>query len=460
MDKLVLGIAPIKRSFLSMEAAKEQKDIFMKVVRGIRSDAVEIVDIDELCENGIAFEYDTIQKVVDKFKDARIDALFLPFCDFGEESVAAGIASQFQVPVLVWGPRDTMPNTDACRGRDTQCGIIAATKVLSRCGIKFSYIVNSPAESEKFRNGFETFIRAAMVVKTMKNLRIAQIGNRPEPFMSVISNEGELLERFGVQLVPVAISTIVNYTKQIVEENSEALQAYVMDFRERMDYFENMSDEQVVWSCAMTMAMEKAIVEKDCVVASMECWSRFEELKGIPCLGIGELTDRGIPVSCEGDVSGAITLAIMSACSLGDSSQFFADLTIRHPENDNAELLWHCGPFPYSLREPEKKAGANAFNGRWELKKGNITICRFDSIEGNYVLFAGEGKATDGPETTGTYVWFETENWEEWEEKLVFGPYIHHVGGMYGNYARALEEAARYLNVTFDTPGKNQIKGL
>lgn len=76
------------------------------------------------------------------------------------------------------------------------------------------------------------------------------------------------------------------------------------------------------------------------------------------------------------------------------------------------------------------------------------------------MLFAGEGKATDGPETTGTYVWFETDNWEQWEEKLVFGPYIHHVGGMYGSYARALEEAARYLNVTYDTPGKNQIKGL
>ena len=79
MEKLVLGVAPIKRSFLSMEAAKEQKDIFMEVVRGIRPDAVELVTIDDVCENGIAYEYETIQKVVDKFKDARVDALFLPW---------------------------------------------------------------------------------------------------------------------------------------------------------------------------------------------------------------------------------------------------------------------------------------------------------------------------------------------------------------------------------------------
>ena len=63
MKKLVLGVAPIKRAFLPMEAAKEQKDIFMEVIRGIRPDAVEIVDIDDLCENGIAFEYETVKRL-------------------------------------------------------------------------------------------------------------------------------------------------------------------------------------------------------------------------------------------------------------------------------------------------------------------------------------------------------------------------------------------------------------
>jgi hypothetical protein len=26
-----------------------------------------------------------------------------------------------------------------------------------------------------------------------------------------------------------------------------------------------------------------------------------------------------------------------------------ADFTIRHPENDQAELLWHCGSFPVGI---------------------------------------------------------------------------------------------------------------
>jgi hypothetical protein len=51
---ITLGVAPVKRTFLSMEAAKEQKDKFMKVIRGCKPTLLKIVDIDDLCENGIA----------------------------------------------------------------------------------------------------------------------------------------------------------------------------------------------------------------------------------------------------------------------------------------------------------------------------------------------------------------------------------------------------------------------
>ena len=47
MPKIVLGVAPTKRGFLSMEEAKRQKDAFMAVIRGIDSDVVDIVDIDD-----------------------------------------------------------------------------------------------------------------------------------------------------------------------------------------------------------------------------------------------------------------------------------------------------------------------------------------------------------------------------------------------------------------------------
>ena len=232
---LTIGVAPIKRGFLSMEAAKKQKDITMNIIRQIRPDIVTIVDIDDICENGIAFETDKIDPIVDKFITHKIDALFLLFCDFGEETVAAGIAKRLNVPVLVWGPRDKVPNTFEARGRDTQCGIIAATKVLRRCGIKYSYIVNCDPDSDKFRNGFDTFLRVVSVVKSLKNLKIARIGDRPAPFMSVVSNEAELIERFGIECIPISPSAIADEAEKLMVSNDHELEEYYREFTSRVD---------------------------------------------------------------------------------------------------------------------------------------------------------------------------------------------------------------------------------
>ena len=105
-QNIVIGVAPTKRSFLSMEEAKRQKEKFMAVIRGIHPDVVTLVDIDDICENGILFETEKITQVVEKFRRAKIDALFTPHCDFGEEQCAAGVAAAMKVPTLVWGARD------------------------------------------------------------------------------------------------------------------------------------------------------------------------------------------------------------------------------------------------------------------------------------------------------------------------------------------------------------------
>ena len=97
-QNIVVGVAPTKRGFLSMEEAKRQKEKFMAVIRGIHPDVVTLVDIDDICENGILFETEKITQVVEKFRRAKIDALFTPHCDFGEEQCAAGVAAAMKVP--------------------------------------------------------------------------------------------------------------------------------------------------------------------------------------------------------------------------------------------------------------------------------------------------------------------------------------------------------------------------
>ena len=231
------------------------------------------------------------------------------------------------------------------------------------------------------------------------------------------------------------------------------VQEEIDSFKERMDCSQ-MTEEQLAKIAALKITIRDMMIESGCKAGALECWSLFSREIGVaPCMIVSELADLGLPLSCEMDINGAVTSVIAEAVTLGESAVFFADLTIRHPENDNGELLWHCGPFPYSLRDPDKPARMINGQATWELKKGDITILRFDDIGGEYSIIATEGKAIDGPETTGSYVWFESPCWKSLEEKFIFGPYIHHVAGVYGKYSRAIEEAARYLPIKWDEVG-------
>lgn len=454
---IILGVAPTKRGFLSMEEAKRQKDKFMAVIRGIKPDVVKIVDIDDLCENGILFQTDKISAVVEKFRDARIDALFTPHCDFGEEQCTAGVAAALKLPTLMWGARDERPNTDQGRGRDTQCGMFACTKVLRRFGVTYSYIWNCETESEDFRQGFENFIRTVAVIKAVKGMRIAKFGARPQPFMSVMDNEGALAAKLGAAVVPISPVAVGSLADQIIREKKHL--EYLADFAGRFDTGRT-APEKVERIAAVKLAVQRLMEENRCTAGAMECWSAAQLMGAPVCAVLGEMADAGLPLSCETDVNGAVTMAVLQAAALGEEAVFLADLTIRHPENDNAELLWHCGPFPYSLKDAACPAGLVEGQERFKMRSGGITVCRFDEAEGQYYLFGGEGRAVDGPETTGTYVWLETDNWKRWEEKLMFGPYIHHVGGVYGSYKPVLREAARYLGLMFDDADQQGIYSL
>ena len=70
-QNIVVGVAPTKRGFLSMEEAKRQKEKFMAVIRGIHPDVVTLVDIDDICENGILFETEKITQVVENSAKQR-----------------------------------------------------------------------------------------------------------------------------------------------------------------------------------------------------------------------------------------------------------------------------------------------------------------------------------------------------------------------------------------------------
>ncbi len=93
--------------------------------------------------------------------------------------------------------------------------------------------------------------------------------------------------------------------------------------------------------------MRRLADQYGCNAVAIQCWNALQgELGIMPCAANSLLNEEGLPVVCETDIHGAITAVMAEAADLNRPPSFFADWTVRHPDNENGELLQHCGPLP------------------------------------------------------------------------------------------------------------------
>lgn len=450
MQQIKLGFAPTRRSIFSAPDAIKYRGL---TAERLVEMGVSFVDIDDINSEGLLYNEEDRLKIVEKFKAQGIDGLFLPHCNFGTEYLCARLAKDLGVPVLLWGPLDERPEPDGVRLRDTQCGLFATGKVLRRYKMPFTYLTNCRLSDPVFSRGLMDFLAVCNVVKTFRNLRILQIGPRPFDFLTTMCNEGELLERFGVELAPIPIPELTAEIKRALAEATQ-VESTVAYIRKNMQV--KLDDAQLQNVAALKVAMGRLIKKYGCKAGAIQCWNALQEELGImPCAANSLLNEEGIPVVCETDIHGAITALMVEAATLDGTRSFFADWTIRHPDCENGELLQHCGPWPLSVaKEKPTITYPLAFDYPGaitaEAKHGTITLARFDGDNGQYSLLLGNATGIEGPTCMGTYLWIEVENIKRLEAKLVEGPYIHHCVGIHADVVPVLYEACKYLGIAPD----------
>ncbi|MDY3026535.1 MAG: fucose isomerase [Candidatus Faecivicinus sp.] len=449
-----LGVAPVRRTAwthkpFNLPVAIAYKE---KILAALQAFDCEILSLEGLTEDGLLFNVEDADRVADVFIRENVDAVFVPHCNFGSEESVARLCKKVGKPVLLWGPKDEINPEDFYRYRDSQCGLFATSKILSMYGVPFTYIENCSVDDPTFAEGFQRFLAVVSVVKAFRNLRIGQIGARPAPFASVKCNEMELLQKFGIEILPMTMTDLRARLEKYRKENGESILRECAEMRER---FESscISDEKMRDIVVLKRTVEQWAEEERLSAIATQCWGPMVETAGVmPCFALSEVCDDGLPFICEEDVHGAITAVLAMAATRYEEPIFLADITIRHPENPNAELLWHCGVFAKSLaRYPDQLRIANHYNrlcpavGEWELKEGLLNILRFDGFTNDYRLLLGKAQGISGPKTVGAYLWMEVDDWSLWEKKLIYGPYIHHCVGIYRDIRDILEEACRYI---------------
>ena len=460
MDPIKLGYAPTRRSIFSAPDAIKYRGLTAQRLTELGVDFVDITDINE---EGLLYNDADMLKIAEKFKAEKIDGLFLPHCNFGTEYECARLAKELGVPVLLWGPLDEHPEPDGTRLRDTQCGLFATGKVLRRFGVPFTYMTNCRLEDPVFERGLRDFMAVCNVVKTFRHIRILQISTRPFDFWSTMCNEGELLEKFNIQLAPIPMGELVDEVRKNLGNVAETQE--VMTYcRANMNIA--IKDDELEKVAAMKVAMKHLAEKYGCNAIAIQCWNQLQTELGImPCAANALLNEEGIPTVCETDIHGAITALLVEAAGMGQVRSFFADWTIRHPDCPNGELLQHCAPWPISVAgEKPTITYPLAFDHPGsitaEAKHGDVSLVRFDGDLGQYSLLLGHAKGIDGPKGMGTYLWVEVDNIKRLEAKLVEGPYIHHCVGIHKDVVPVLYEACKYIGVKPDLydPIEEEVK--
>ena len=460
MKKIKLGYVPTRRSIFSAPDAVKYRGLTADRLTELGIDFVDITDINE---EGLLYDDSDVEKIAEKFEKEGVDGLMLAHCNFGTEYVCARLAKRLGLPVLLWGPLDERPEPNGERLRDTQCGLFATGKVLRRFRVPFTYLTNCRLSDPVFERGVRDFLAVCNVVKTFKNIRILQISTRPFDFWTTMCNEGELLEKFNIQLSPIPMTELIEEMKAVKEEKTR-LDDMLDVIHETMEV--QIKEDEVENVAALAAAMKNLVEKYGCQAAAIQCWNALQTEIGImPCAANAILNEEGIPVVCETDIHGAVTSLLVEAAGLGETRSFFADWTIRHPDLENGELLQHCGPWPVSVAaEKPKLTYPLAFDHPGSLtaeaRQGDVTLCRFDGDNGEYSLLLGRAKGVDGPKGMGTYLWVEVENIKRLEAKIVEGPYIHHCVGIHKDVVPVLYEACKYIGIAPDLydPIEEEVK--
>ena len=456
--KVKIGLVPMRRdtnnrpkgTFLTWYSAEERGERFVRYIEeNFTTDKVSFVDSKGLGTKDLIHDAASAAAMVERMKREGVDAVFIVNCNFGNEEAAADIAKAMGKPVLLWAPLDDEYYVDGMRPTDSQCGLFGVSRQMQRFHIPFSHLPCCRVESDEFKDGFLSFVRVACMVKNFTGLRIGQIGLRPAPFYSVIWNEGELMEKFGLKIIPINFALIEQRMKATLDERPAEMKEIADGIRKNYQ-MDDLTPKYVDTMAAYAVTLKRLYTEFDLDAISAECWTATPVMFDgfAPCTVYSILNDMGYLVSCESDMHCLLTMILLKSATLGEGKPLFGEFTVRHPEDRNAELLWHCGPFPLS-EKAESGVGSTArlVNQRswFRAKDGVYTVARLDQESGRYVILPLVGRTTEGPATHGTYLWVKFDDLQKIEDRIIDGPYIHHFTEIAGDYTREIREFCKYF---------------
>ncbi len=477
IPELKLGIVSVSRDCFPMSLSETRRK---RVVESYNKKYGNVYECPVCIEN----EKD-MQRALEDVNNAGCNALVIYLGNFGPESSETLLAKYFNGPVMfVAAAEETGNNLVQGRG-DAYCGMLNASYNLKLRNIK-AYIPEYPVgTADECADMIHEFEPVAKTIIGLNNLKIITFGPRPQDFLACNAPIKQLYN-LGVE----------------IEENSELdlFESYNNHAGDKRipDVVKEMEEELGTGNKKPEILPKLAQYEltlldwaeahkgsRQFVAIAGKCWPAFQTQFGfVPCYVNSRLTAKGIPVSCEVDIYGALSEYIGTVIS--EDVVTLLDINNSVPQDLYNEDIkdkfnytlkdtfmgFHCGNTAacrLSFHEMKnqmimaRSLPEEVTNGTLEgdIIPGDITFFRLQTTaDAKLTAYVAQGEVL--PVATRSFgaigIFAIPQMGRFYRHVLIEKNFPHHGAVAFGHFGKALFEVFKYLGV--EDIGFNQPTGM
>ncbi len=339
IPQVKLGIVAVSRDCFPIGLSQSRR---AAVVAACAQKGLEVYEAQTTVEN----EKDMLAAVKEVTK-AGCNALTVFLGNFGPETPETLIAKYFDGPCMFVAAAEG--DGDLINGRgDAYCGMLNCSYNLGMRHLK-AYIPEYPVgTAEDIAAMIQDYVPIARALIGLSKLKIITFGPRPQDFFACNAPIKGLYE-IGVEIEENSeLDLLVAYK---AHKDDPRIPEICADMAKEMGegrYYPEMNERMAQLEVTLLDWAEEHKGAREYVAFADKCWPAFPKEFGFePCYVNSRLVSRGIPVSCEVGIYGALSEYI-GMCVSGDT------VTLLDINNSVPADLYHEdieGKFPYQLTD-------------------------------------------------------------------------------------------------------------
>lgn len=455
------------------------RSCFPVVLAERRRDAVARAYGPELYVCPICVETELQAKdAVDNVMAAGVNALCVFLGNFGPETPETLIAQLFDGPIMYTSAAEGDGDLFDGRG-DAFCGMLNASYNLGIRG-KRAYIPDYPcATATEAAEQIREFIPVATALLGLRGLKIFAFGPRPNDFVAC-NGPIKALYDLGVAVEEHSeLDLLVAYNNHAGDER---ILAKMQEMEEELggdNPYAGILPRLAQYELTLEDWMADHLGCSKYAAFANKCWPAFQtEFGFVPCYVNSRMTGKGIPVSCEVDIYGALSeyvglcvsrrpVTLLDLNNSVPAAQFEAEIAGKMPyQLTDTFMGFHCGntcstllknphmgyqlimkrDLEPDLVEPDITRGT--IEG--EIRSGDITLFRLQSAADTSLhAYVVQGEVLDVPSNSfgSIGVFAVPEMGRFYRHVLIEGHYPHHAAVAFGHYGNTLFHVFRYLGI-------------